>query len=357
MENSLWVNRFYVYVWWDDGVPFYVGKGHRYRDVSLKNRNPHFKHKLAKMQREGREPTITRICEGVDEEYAFLVEVEAIARWGRRINGGLLVNLTDGGDGVTGHVHSQEAREKLRLSHLGYKPSPEHREKLRLAAADPVNKEKRRQASIVKITGIKRSAETKEKMSKARRGKKLSPEHVEKLRQSNNNFGRKHSYEHVEKVRLANTGKKRSPEIVEKMRLINRGRKASPETKEKLRQVHLGKKKSPEAVEKTRQANIGKQVSEEARERLRQANIGKKHSIETKEKMRLAKLGVKKSAETRERMRYAQGKPKTIDGTTVYMSGRCFLVFLGKANLVSVTQIADLLRRTKSKLRNVQVRG
>ena len=110
-------------------------------------------------------------------------------------------------------------------------------------------------------------------------GVKLSPEHIEKMRQSN--LGRKLSPEHIEKLRQANLGKKRSPEIIEKVRQANLGKKMSPEHIEKMRQANLGKKRSPEAIEKTRQAHLGRKLSPENIEKLRQANLGKKQSPET----------------------------------------------------------------------------
>lgn len=62
-------------------------------------------------------------------------------------------NITAGGDGVRGLVHSPETRAKMSASHTGLVRSAEHRASLSKA-----------------LTGIKRSPETRAKVSAAKTG-------------------------------------------------------------------------------------------------------------------------------------------------------------------------------------------
>lgn len=84
-----------------------------------------------------------------------------------------------------------------------------------------------------------------------------------------------------------------------------KGKKISEEMKEKLRQANLGKKQSPETREKRRQAMLGKNtspVSEETREKLRKSHLGKKHTEEQKIKIKNSNTGKKRNEESRKRI-------------------------------------------------------
>lgn len=81
------------------------------------------------------------------------------------------------------------------------------------------------------------------------------------------------------------------------------GKKLSPEHKEKLRLAKLGKKRAKHSEEtkmKMSQSHKGKIVSDVTKEKLRLINTGKKHSEETKEKLRKPNLSsaLKKSCES-----------------------------------------------------------
>lgn len=130
-----------------------------------------------------------------------------------------------------------------------------------------------RQANIeAHPKGRKLSLETRAKMSLARignknargnKGKKLSPEHIAKIRVRLEKVWTNPEY--WNRIRIANTGKKRSPEVVEKMRqfalkngtgLWNKGKKRSQETIGKIRASRLRKTLTPEI-----RAKISKSVS------------------------------------------------------------------------------------------------
>lgn len=102
------MNCYFVYCYYENQVPFYVGMGAKVRHLNhlklvrsgkhLKNK--HFEHKLIKILESGREPIIEKVVEGLSEFKAKQIEKELIAKYGRADLGrGPLVNLTDGGDG------------------------------------------------------------------------------------------------------------------------------------------------------------------------------------------------------------------------------------------------------------------
>ena len=85
----------------------YIGQGTKSKNefarsrVHVKRKDKHpFTQRLQKMAREGVQPVIEILIEGIDKELADLIETEAIDKYGRKDLGkGPLLNLTDGGDG------------------------------------------------------------------------------------------------------------------------------------------------------------------------------------------------------------------------------------------------------------------
>lgn len=111
-------NDFYVYIWRRPcGTPFYVGKGCGKRAGNLSARNTLFKRIVAKIERLGLKPTVARVADGMSESEAFSLEIELIAKFGRIDRGtGTLANQTDGGDGSSGHIKSDETRRRSSAS-------------------------------------------------------------------------------------------------------------------------------------------------------------------------------------------------------------------------------------------------
>src|ERR1019366_3065698 len=92
-----------------------------------------------------------------------------IAFFGRLDNGtGILSNLTDGGEGISGFVHSRETRGKISKSHLGLKASIEHLESNRVARLGKKLAKEHCENIGKGNLGGKRSLETRKKMSEAR---------------------------------------------------------------------------------------------------------------------------------------------------------------------------------------------
>ncbi len=104
---------FYVYEHYRIGedVPFFVGKGHHRRAYTKRGRNVWWKRIVEKSG--GFE--VRFVQENLSEFEAFWLEVNQIAGWGRADLGeGPLVNLTDGGEGVSGWIPTKEWRDKKR---------------------------------------------------------------------------------------------------------------------------------------------------------------------------------------------------------------------------------------------------
>jgi len=192
----------YTYSYPDGGLPFYVGKGCGERDTKhLRSARCASESKsfnirtILKLLRNNQEPVITRIVENVDEELALFIEEEFITKYGRRDLGtGVLTNLTNGGDGVSGFVRSEESKAKhsksttgtnhhfygkkmkvetkakISKSHIGMKPSLITRAKLSVSAKARGYSQSKIEAMRKVNTGCKRTEEYKQNMSEARKG-------------------------------------------------------------------------------------------------------------------------------------------------------------------------------------------
>lgn len=161
---------FYVYAHKraDDGSVFYIGKGTKRRAYN-KSRNSHWKNIVAKHGY-----TIEFLATGLDEEFAFLVEQEAIDLYRRR--GFVLANKTDGGEGSTGYKHTQDHKEALKGNKFGQKSwgltflGKSHTEESRKRMSDS------RVGNTNKL-GKKMPEESKKKLSELKKDKPLSDEH------------------------------------------------------------------------------------------------------------------------------------------------------------------------------------
>lgn len=182
--------KFYVYVYLDPrpgkGLqPIYVGKG----TVDLDRASYHWERRcvnpflqkvLDKIRAAGLVPQITIAAYMEDEEEAFAMERDLIAKYGRRdLRTGSLCNLTEGGQGTAGLKYSEERlkrlhkrvstpewkslmseisnkmwgtpelREKTLRSQDKFKNDPAHRAKLRAAILKSRTEEVRNRISVV----------------------------------------------------------------------------------------------------------------------------------------------------------------------------------------------------------------
>lgn len=100
------MNIYYTYAYLrEDGTPYYIGKGQgdrayrkRYRGINPPNNRTR----------------ILILKKNLIEEEAFKHEKYMIAIFGRKDLGtGILHNKTNGGDGISGYIYSEETKEKL----------------------------------------------------------------------------------------------------------------------------------------------------------------------------------------------------------------------------------------------------
>lgn len=135
---------------------FYVGKGHRDRIRDFSHRNQHHKNIVAK---HGRENILLGRLDCSDEATAITLE-QGLIKCFRRM-GVPLANVTAGGEGLTGHRHSDATKAKMRAAALGRPRSAETKAKLRAANL----------GKLGTFTGKVHSAEARAKISAARKAK------------------------------------------------------------------------------------------------------------------------------------------------------------------------------------------
>ena len=149
-----------------DRTPYYIGKGCRDRIYSsnITINKPKDKSRIIFLK------------QNLTEEEAFKHEIYMISVFGRKDLGtGILHNKTDGGEGSSGIVRSEECKKKISKSNKGKKRTEEFKSKMRAIH-----------------TGRKRrpfTEETKEKLSQSQMGEK------------NSFYGRRHTEEIKRKIK------------------------------------------------------------------------------------------------------------------------------------------------------------
>jgi hypothetical protein len=139
-----------------NGTPYYIGKGcgTRWRTRRGRTVKPPF--------------DVNRILilkRGLTESEAFKHEKYMISVFGRKdLNTGILHNRTNGGEGCSGTVYSDESREQM-----------SRKRKLR------VTKQSTRDKMSLSRTGKTVSLQTRQRLSEALRGRVRKPQHCEAL--------------------------------------------------------------------------------------------------------------------------------------------------------------------------------
>jgi hypothetical protein len=212
------MKEFYVYQLRAENevLPFYIGKGTRYRitqhllPYSLKW-NTLKNNKIKSLINKDIKVVATKLFTSSCEESCFEMEQFLINLYGRRdIGTGILTNHTDGGEGQSGRICSDEQRKANGLRKKGTKLSDEHKEKIK-------------QSNLVRFS----NPLNREKISKSMKGRKKKPM----------------SEEQKEKIRQTNLIKMNTPEMKKRPPM-------SEEQKEKIRATNLLRMNEPEMKKK-----------------------------------------------------------------------------------------------------------
>ena len=222
------MNDYYVYMHLrENGTPYYVGKGKDERAYENHGR------RFPVPPRERIKIVLTNLT----EEQAFSNEKDFIAWYGRKDNNtGILRNLTDGGEGMSGYKHTEESKKIIKEKRKNQVFTDETRKKL--------------------SESIKRGYEDGSR-PKGMLGKKHTEEHKEYMRKLYT--GRPITEEQKKKISIANKGRKHSPEYGQRISERQIGTKASEETKQKMSEVQ---KKRWSTITDDVKETIGKKISE-----------------------------------------------------------------------------------------------
>ena len=130
-EESIPEGEYCVYrhIRLDKNEVFYIGIGEADRPRDRFNRNNHWKRIVSVNNGVF---SIDILFENVSKEFAIQKEIELIELYGRRdIGSGTLCNMTSGGEGAFGRVHSEETKRKIGRANKKNKPSIQQREQIR----------------------------------------------------------------------------------------------------------------------------------------------------------------------------------------------------------------------------------
>jgi hypothetical protein len=174
--------------------PYYIGKGKErraYASARLGAPSP-------------KDPSfIVFVQEGLTEDEALELEKYCIALYGRvDLGTGILRNLTDGGEGKSGAIVSEDVRQRI--------ANAQRKEKHRLWGKHLPEETKQKISEAVRgdkhpFWGKTHTQESRNKMSESKQGEK------------NNRFGTRHSQETRQKISQSSLGKRHSEETKGKM--------------------------------------------------------------------------------------------------------------------------------------------
>lgn len=201
MENE---NRFCLYFHINSFTEevFYVGIGTGYRPYSKRNRNIHWIRTVNKFGY-----IVKIIEENISAEEAKKGEIFFINYFGRRDNKtGNLVNMTDGGDGISGCICTEETAKKISIANTGKKQSEERISK----RVESFKRKMKEEGYVFWAKNSVQSDEHKSKISEANKGKTKSYDHKTRLSESKKKYyetnahpwiGRSHSEETKQKIK------------------------------------------------------------------------------------------------------------------------------------------------------------
>lgn len=165
MDNEFYT---YVHIRLDTNKIFYVGKGKGNRYLSFSRRNNHWKNIVNK---HGFEAKI--LCNGLSEKSSFETERSLIAIL--KSVGIPLSNMTNGGEGPSGMIHSESTKKKWSLAKIGKKRgsyTKDHCKKISDALKGRKVSDKTKEKISIATKIAMQSIDIKQKMRNAKLGKK-----------------------------------------------------------------------------------------------------------------------------------------------------------------------------------------
>jgi hypothetical protein len=177
------MNIYYVYQYVrDDQTPYYIGKGKDDRAWKSHRRSNGAEIKPKDINR------IQILTENLTEKEAWDLEIELIAKYGLKSEGGILVNMKEGGQGGT---PSQEMRDHMSRIMTGRKKPPRtetHKKNLSESCQGvlkPRSKEHQDAWTAASTANWANNTERKKQVSamgQTNKGRKHTPEALEKKR-------------------------------------------------------------------------------------------------------------------------------------------------------------------------------
>jgi hypothetical protein len=204
-------NTYYTYAWLrEDMTPYYVGKGIRNRAYCPHRRGDTY---MSPPPRD----RVLFLKKNLAEFDAYKHENYIISILGLKSEGGILINMSYGGEGSSGRVLSEETKEKIRQKNKNKKLTKEHKKKVSQQVSQRrwwndgimdkhtiecpgdgwvLGRLYSRKLSEVEIENIRKlntgkyvSEDTRQKQSMMRRGKKLTDEHKKKIGEASKKLG------------------------------------------------------------------------------------------------------------------------------------------------------------------------
>ena len=197
------------------------------------------------------EVQIIVVEDSLTESQAFDREIFYIRHY--RQLGHRLTNLTDGGEGPSGHKHTEEARRKIAAAGTGRLHTEESKQQIRKSLAGKEVSPATRQKIGTANTGNRHTEEARKKISAASTARMESAETKDAVLKV------LHSKESRKKAALSNTGKKRT---VESKTLMSKRQKdtMTEARKQNIREKLIGHSVSDETKRKQKEAWIARKA-------------------------------------------------------------------------------------------------